>query len=256
MANPFGNLSSEGLEETRDSLGGYAAKESGIYTGKLKAFYAGQSSGGAHNVTVIVTGGDFGNTEYRETVYITNRKGENFFLNKNDNNKKVPLPGFTVIDDICLATVGKSLSELGFEEKMMNIYDPEQKKELPKSVPMAVEILGQEVSLAILKSTENQTEKVGDQYVPKSDGSTRDVNNIDKVFNTQTKMTVAEARGGQTESAFWDAWEGRNKGKTRDRTTKDGAGGAGKAGAPQAGAGNAAGNGGAAPRTSLFGGKS
>ena len=257
MANPFGNLKSEGLEESQDRLGGgYAAKETDIYTGKIKAFYAGASAGGAQSVTVILAGGDFGDTEYRETIYITKRTGENYYLNPNDKTKKVPLPGFTIIDEMCLATVGKPLAEMEFEEKVMNIYDPEQKKELPKSVPMAVEMLGQEVSVAIQKSTENQTEKDGQgNYVPKADGSTRDVNNIDKVFNTATKMTVPEARGGAQQGAFWDSWLERNKGKTRDKTDKS-AGQGGNAGKPSGGAPASGGaNGGGAPRSSLFGGK-
>ncbi|QDP54351.1 MAG: hypothetical protein Unbinned4120contig1000_3 [Prokaryotic dsDNA virus sp.] len=253
MGNPFNNLNTDGMEETGDRLGGYSALESGIYTGKIKAAYAGQSSGGAHNMTVILEGGDFGSTEYRETIYVTNKKGENFYLNKNDKTKKVPLPGFTTVEDLCLATVGKPLSEIDFEDKVMNIYDYEAQKELPKSVPMAVELIGQEVSVAILKTIENQTEKDGaGNYVPKADGSTREVNNIDKVFNTATKMTVAEAKGGAKEPEFWDKWDAKNTGETRDKTTNVG-GNAGRPGggnAPQAG-GNASGN---APRTSLFGG--
>lgn len=254
MANPFGNLKSEGLEESQDRLGGgFAAKESDIYTGNIKAFYAGESAKGAKSVTVILAGGQFGDQEYRETIYITKQTGENFYLNPQDKSKKIPLPGFTVIDDMCLATVGKPLSEVDFEEKVMNIWDPEQRKELPKSVPMAVELLGQEVSVAIQKTLENQTEKDAQgNYVPKADGSTREVNNIDKVFNTATKMTVAEARGGATEAQFWDKWVERNQGKTRDKTEKN----AGQAGRPNAGGTPQAGGnaGGAAPRTSLFGG--
>ena len=203
-------------------------------------------------MTIILAGGQFGDQEYRETIYITKQTGENFYLNPQDKTKKVPLPGFTIIDDMCLATVGKPLSEIDFEEKVMNIYDYEAKKELPKSVPMAVELLGQEVSVAIQKSLENQTEKDAQgNYVPKADGSTRETNNIDKVFNTATKMTVAEARGGATESHFWDKWIERNQSKTRDKTEKQ----AGQAGRP-AGSTPQAGNnaGGGAPRTSLFGG--
>ena len=251
MTNLFGGLTNDGLEETQDRLGGgFAAKESGVYTGKLKAFYAGESTKGAKSITVILAGGDFGDTEYRETVYITNRKGENFYLNPNDKSKKVPLPGFSTIDDMCLATIGKPLAEIQFEDKVMNIWDPEQRKELPKSVPMAVELLSQEISVGIIKTKEPQTEKDSqDNYVPKADGSIRETNNIDKVFNTATKMTVAEARGGATEAQFWDKWAEKNNGVTRDKTT----GQNGNAGRP-AGAAPAGGNtANAAPRTSLFG---
>ncbi|MFR7882301.1 MAG: hypothetical protein ACLU5J_13140 [Christensenellales bacterium] len=41
-----------------------------------------------------------GKKPYTETIYITNKEGKNYFLNKQDPTKKVPLPGFTLIDDL------------------------------------------------------------------------------------------------------------------------------------------------------------
>jgi len=255
MTSLFGNLTTDGLEATEDRLGGnFGAIDTDVYTGKIKMAYAGQSAGGARSVTLILAGGDFGDREYRETIYITNRKGENFYTK---DGKKNQLPGFIQMNHLCQVTVGKELHEMQGEDKMVNIYDPEQKKELPKSVPVLTELLGQEVSLAIVRSTESQTEKVGDAYVPKADGSTRDVNNIDKVFHTASKMTVHEAQARQknpdTVPEFWDKWVERNKGVTRDKTTK--AAGNGAAGRPGGGAPQSGGNStGQAPRSSLFGG--
>jgi hypothetical protein len=255
MSSLFGNLTTEGTEATEDRLGGnYGAIDTDVYTGKVKMAYAGQSAGGARSVTLIVAGGDYGDREYRETIYVTNKKGENFYTKE---GKKHQLPGFIVMNHLCQVTVGKELHEMQGEDKMVNIYDPEQKKELPKSVPVLVELLGQEVSLAIVRSKENQTEKVGDAYVPKADGSTRDVNNIDKVFHTASKMTIHEAQAKQKDAnvqpEFWDKWVERNKGQTRDKTQKTN--GAGQAGRPGGGAPTSGGNTtGQAPRTSLFGG--
>lgn len=238
----FNNLKSDGLEESQDRLGGFTPLESGIYTGTIKAAYAGHSQSGAMSVTVLA---DFGGKEYRETFYITNKKGENYFLNKDDKTKKVPLPGFTVVDDICLIATGKPLAEQETEEKVINLYDYELKKEVPKSVPMMTELLGQKISLGILKQTENKSVKQGDEHVPTAE--TREVNLVDKVFHPELKLTVAEARNGQEEPKFYAAWEKRNKGQTRDkRTIKDGAGGnSGSPPKPAAGA--------APARKSLFG---
>lgn len=225
----FNTLTNDGLEEAQDRLGGFAALETNAYTGKIKAAYAGVSGGGAKSVTVILDIG--GGKEYRETFYVTNKKGENFYLNKQDPTKKVPLPGFTVVDDICLVTCGKNLSQLTLEDKVFKIYDADAKKELPKSVPALVEIIGMEVTLGILKEIVNKTEKVGDKYVPVAE--TRDQNVTDKVFHTETKMTVAEGRAGAEKASFYDSWLERNKDKTRDRRElKDGQ--AGVAGAPGA----------------------
>lgn len=246
----FGNLKSDGLEQTQDRLGGgYQPKETDIYTGKIKALYAGKSAGGAQSVSLILSLAD--GSEYRETFWITNKKGENFFLNKDDKTKKVPLPGFTIVDDLCLVTTGKPLAEQDTEEKTIKLYDSEAKKELPKAVPMLVEALGLEVSLGIVKVLENKNEKQGDEYVPIAE--TRELNATDKVFHTETRMTVVEAREGAEVAKFWDSWLERNKGNTRDkRTIKDGQ--AGTAGAPKAASASAAAPAaGGAPRKSLFG---
>jgi hypothetical protein len=242
----FNTLSTEGLEQAQDRIGGFSPLDSDIYTMTIKALYVGKSAGGAMSLTLLA---DNGGREYRETLWITNKKGENFFLNANDKTKKVPLPGFTVADDICLITTGKSLSEQDAEEKVINVYDYEAKKEVPKSVQMITEVIGQKVSLGIIKQTVNKNEKVGDEYVPTAE--TRDENFIDKVFHPDQKMTVVEARNGVEEAKFWDSWVERNKGNTRDkRTIKDGEANSGRPpkAAPTAGAAPAA-------RKSLFGNK-
>jgi hypothetical protein len=245
-------MKTEGLEETQDRLGGFAPLETDIYTGVIKVAYAGKSAGGAQSVTLLISMP--GGKEYRETQYVTNKKGENFFLNPQDKTKKVGLPGFTIIDDICLCTTGAPLAEQETEEKIVNIYDSEAKKELPKAVQVLSGLTGKTISLGILKQLENKNEKQGDgSYAATAE--TRDTNAIDKVFHTETKMTVVEARNQATEPAFWDGWLDRNKGKTRDkREIKDGAGAAGKpptrASGPAPTAGAAAG---APARKSLFG---
>lgn len=253
----FGNLTTEGTEATEDRLGGYAAIDTDIYTGTIKMAYAGQSSGGARSVTLILAGGDYGSNEYRETVYITNKKGENFYIK---DGKKYQLPGFITINHLCQVTVGKELHEMQGEDKMVNVYDPDQKKEMPKSVPVLIELLGQEVSLAIVNTLELVTTKdTQGNYVPKGDGSTKNTNSIEKAFHTASKMTVHEAVNKQKDATqvaeFWDKWVEKNKGVTRDKTKAAGAGTGtagkpGASGAPTAGA--AAGGG--APRSSLFGG--
>lgn len=252
----FENLKTDDLEETQDRLGGFQPLKTDIYSGVIKMAYAGQSQGGARNVTVIV---DADGREYRETAYITNKKGENWFLNKDDRTKKVPLPGFTMIDDICVASSGSPLAEQETEDKMVKVYDPEAKKELPKSVPVLTGLIGKPISLGIVEILENKQVKEGNDYVPTAE--TKVSNVIDKVWHTESKMTVAEARAGADNGAFWNSWLERNKHQVRDRRTiKDGVAGPGQAktGAPGAKRANAgppqAGTAGA-PRKSLFGAK-
>jgi len=210
----FGKLKTDNLEETQDRLGGgFQPLETGLYTGKIKQAYAGQSVAAAANLTLIV---DVNGREYRETIYVSNKQGENFFLNKDDKTKKVPLPGFSIVEDICQITTGIALSDQDVEDKMVKIYDYDLSKEVPKSVPVLTALLGQEITLGIGKVVENKNVKNSSGvYEPTADE--RVFNNIEKVFHTETKMTVVEARQGLAEGVFMGAWAERNNGLLRDK---------------------------------------
>jgi hypothetical protein len=263
MSTLFGKLSSDGLEESQDRLGGgFGPIDSDIYKLKVKAMYAGVSNtpgSQAQSVTLI---GDNGGKEYRETFWVTNSKGENWFAAKDKDGKptgkKSPLPGFTIVDDICQITTGKGLSEQEAEDKVVQVYDPEQKKQVNKNVPMLVEALGQEVALGIIRRKVNKNVKNdAGEYVPTAEE--REENFTDKVFHPEVKLTIVEAKAGADVATFWDAWLELNKGKTQDRRKiKDGQGNGGAAGAPQAAraAGAAPQAQAAAPKKSLFGAKS
>ena len=250
MSNPFANLKSDGLQESEDRLGGgFQPRESGAYDFNIKLAYTGESKNGALNVTIHV---EDAKGEYRETVYITNKDKENFFLNKDDKTKKVPLPGFTVIDDICLAATEAPLADQVFEEKIIKLWDSEQKKEVPKSATVITSLLGKPVTLGLIQTLKNKG-------VQQADGSYKDGPeertevNISKVFHTETKYTMVEARANAPEATFYDAWVKKNTGVVVDkRTIKDGAGGKPVGGPPSAAA---ASGGEAAPRKSLFGNK-
>ena len=248
MSNLFGNLNNDGLEKSEDRLGGgFKPRETNIFPMEIVLFYAGQSKDGAKSITIHAKDGD---GVYRETIYITNKKGENFFLNKDDKTKKVPLPGFTTVDDICLAATGFPLAEQVFEEKVFNIYDFDAKKEQPTKVMVATEVMGKTVSLGIQKVLEDKTKKndqTGD-YEPT--GESKETNSIAKVFHTESKVTMAEAREGK-EAAFYHSWLERNKGQTYDkRKDKSGNGKPASKAPPQAGGGAAQG-----ATKSLFGQK-
>lgn len=244
----FGNLKTEGLEENQDRIGGFTRLDTNIYGGTIKVAFAGQSDGGAKNVTLILSLAN--GQEHRETVYITNKKGEVFFVPQNDKAKKVALPGFTVVDDLCQVTTDKVLAEQDTEDKVVNVWNSETKKEEPKSVPVLTELTGKPFLVAIRKVLSNKSGPAPD-YAPIAD--TREENVIEKVFHPELRITVVEAKAGKQEPEFYDAWLKANEGKVSDRRKiKDGdAGTAGRprsssAGAPQGGE----------ARKSLFGNKS
>lgn len=209
----FGNMTTDGLEKVGDRLGGNGPLDTDFYTGTVKLAYAGKSSGGANSITVLI---DLGDREYRETFYVTNKNGEIFYTDKKDPKKKIPLPGYTSVDDLCLLTTGQPLSEQDFEEKVVSIYDFEQKKDIPTNVPVLVGALGKQISAGILRQTVDKT-AVGQDGQRRNTGETRDENVVDKFFHAETGKTVTEFIEQIQTPVFRDKWIEANKGKTRNR---------------------------------------
>jgi len=80
--------------------------------------------------------------------------------------------GFNQVDTICKGVVNKGLVEISTETRVLPVYDVNQKKEVPTEVQAAVELLGKELALGMLKSRENKTTKVGDDmYLPQKKSS-------------------------------------------------------------------------------------
>lgn len=239
--NLFGNLTTEGLEQSRDVLGGSYILETDVYDAIIKLAYAGKStSSQAQSVNLIL---DINGKDYRETVWVTNKNNENYSVK---DGKKIPQIGFTTIDDLCLCATGLPLNSQTVEEKVVKLYDFEAKQELPKNVQVITSILGKAVKVAIQKSKVDKTKKndATGNYDPT--GEFRDENTIEKVFHPTQLVTISEARNKKP-AEFLEKWVAKNKGVTRDKTAKD----AGNAGRP--GANKAAGAGaGAAKANNLF----
>lgn len=207
----FDSLTSEGLERTEDRVGGFSTLPTDIYTGKIKAAYGSVSSSGAKAVNLIM---DINGREYRETIYVTNKEGKNYFITS--QNHKAMLPGFSIINNICLICTNKQLGELETEEKVLNVYDFEAKAEVKKNVPVITDLTGAEIEVAIEDVIENKREKKGSDYVPTAE--TREYNRICNVFHPELHKTVNEAMDGK-EAVFHDTWLEKNQGKKIDRRT-------------------------------------
>lgn len=252
MTALFGNLKdkTKNMEAAVDRIGGGGyILDSDIYPMTLKMAYVGTAKSGATFISTIFTreGSD---TEYREDLYITSgdEKGNLPYYVKNDKN--FPLPGYTIVSDLCLVLGGVPLEETSFEEKTVNVYDMEAKKELPKSVMVPVDIIGKQCLLAIQKSLETKQVKGNNGEYVDSD-ETRETNNIEKVIDLDSRMTVVEAMANATEPVYHDTWLEKNKGKVYDKTKKKG----GKPSQGTAGAPPKAGGAAQTERPSLFGKK-
>jgi len=221
----FANLTqpTEKVKEVKDVVGGgnFGPLETGIYPAKVTMAYTGKSSGGAATVTIHLK---TPKRELRETVYVSSGDAKgNAITFKNKDGELEYLPGYALIESLCNLTVGKYLQEVDTEAKVIKLWDRDAKKELPTEQQVAVELLDQEVYVAVEKQIVDKNVKSTDAagkviYVPS--GETREVNEIVKFFRASDKMTMTELKAGKEKAEFYNTWVEQNAGKTRDKSTK------------------------------------
>jgi hypothetical protein len=219
--------------------------DSGVYSGVISSAYLKTSSGGALAV-VLEHKADSGKT-VKQDVYITsgNAKGNKTTYTKKDKSVHY-LPGYTLINNLCLMVAGKNISELESTKKLTGVYIFDLSKEVDTEVDMLMDLVGQKVDVGIIKLIEDKNKNVAAEGEPKDyqpTGETRTSNEIDCVFHSESKLTVPEAVAGITEAIFIDTWKARWDGEVKDNST-------GAKGSGSAATGGAAAT--AAPATSLF----
>jgi hypothetical protein len=200
----FKNLTvSSDIEQDKDTLGTskFAPWESGAYDVVIDLAYVEESKGGAMGVNFVFKTQD--GKELNQTIYMTSgkEKGQlNYYVSK--DGAKHYLPGFTLVNDICLLTLGEEIKDLETETKVLSIYNYEAKKELPTKSEVFVDLLGKDVTLGIQKVLEDKYNKPGE---------TRTVNVISKVFREADKKTTNEVRS-ESAAEFYPTWVEKNAG--------------------------------------------
>lgn len=204
---------SETAAGEEDVLGGGGRKvwESDIYKCTVTMAYVLKSAGGAMGVALELKNeaGDL----HRETVYITNKSGQNFYVKDGQENQ---LPGWQLVDSLALLTCNKSITELEEENMVIKLYNFDQKKELPTTVPMLKDLLGKEVYAAIQHTKSNKTQRndATGTYDPINEAVER--NELSKFFYSEDRRTVPEIKAQAEEATFYANWKERFAGKVRD----------------------------------------
>lgn len=208
-----GLTTDDSIKESKDTVGGgYSAKPSAVYDAVIKAAYITVATSGAKAVNLIA---DIDGGEYRETIYITNKKGQNFYLS--DDGTKNYLPGFTTVNDLALLTTGQPLANANTEKKVLKIWNKDQNKEVPTEVDCITALHGKPVKLGILEEITFKQAKDGNgNYVDTTE--TRTSNVINKVFHASTGKTVNEYKAKTEAAEFIDKWKAKWDGKPNDKT--------------------------------------
>jgi hypothetical protein len=239
-----GLTTSNDIATEKDSVGGGFVLDSNIYTFTVKLAFLQKAASEALALVVHLTTED--GKDVRQQFWMTSGKEKgckNYYVDKNGD--KQHLPGFNMANSLCLLTVGKEISQMETETKVVNLYNSESKAEVPTNVEMLTELLGKQVIGGLIKQIVDKNIKdAAGNYVPS--GETREENELDKLFRERDGKTTAEILAQAPEAVFIETWKKKWVGQVRDRATKQ----AGTAGAPKA-AGTAAG-GTNKPQSSLF----
>lgn len=247
--NPLANLATDkSINEAADSVGAdYSVLDSGVYAATVTLAYLKKAASGA--MALALTLKTAAGREFQQTLWMTSgtaKGGKNYY---EKDGERFYLPGFTLANHLCMLTLDQEISQLTPEVKVISLYSPEAKAEVPTKVDMFMDLIGKEVFAAVFKQTVDKTKK-NDAGVYEPTGETRDENEVDKFFHSPTEMTVAELRAKAAEATFINTWKAKNEGKTKMKAKSAGkaAGGTG----PVAGAFGAAANTTKKPASSLF----
>jgi len=210
--NLLHNLTTDELEPSKDTLGGFQLLDSNVYATHVKMAYITQSSGGATGIALELSFEGIKQT-HMETVWVTTKEGKNYYERDGQKN---PLPGFTLINDLCLLTTEAPLSAQEAEEKKVEVYDWEAKGRVIKSMPVLVDLIGKAVFAGILKQTVNKR-AANSAGVYVATAETKEENVLHKFFHCATSQTANEWQA-DGEAHFREHWEDRYTGVVLDKT--------------------------------------
>lgn len=239
MGKLFQDMTTDGMAEAEDRLGGGRQLfDTGIYENAMcKLVFAGASDKGAKFMRFLV---QIDGKDYEETIYFTNKAGENFYKDKADG-KKQQMPGFVTVNEFCLAATGQELSDQDFEERQIEVWDNEKKQKVRQARSVATGLIDVPITLALRKFIENKSVKADDGSYVDTD-ETRESNEIIKCFHPETRATVAEIKKAQAadkpiEAKFIDEWAAKyGADHVADKRTKKGNSGGTSGAPPKAGA--------------------
>lgn len=182
-----------------------------VYPGTIKMIFAGQSAGGARNVTLQLKLDN--GKDYNETIYLSNKEGKNTYTK---DDKEFYLPGFLLVNNLAIMTTGKGIHDLAadVETRTVKLYDFDAKREVATDVPAVIPMIGKRVLVAIQEEEYEKQSKndATGKYEGNGEYGVRNV--IVKAYDPETRKTAVEMRDDKDATQI-DAWLEANKGKLK-----------------------------------------
>jgi len=209
----------EGIKEEQDTLGGskFGVWDTGVYDVILDSVYLDESMGGAYSMNFVFKTAD--GKELKTTEYVTSGKSKgqlNYYIDK--NGEKRYLPGYIIANAIAFATTGKELPDLTPEEKIVEVYNYDLKKNVHTKKLVYMDMIGKPLKLGVIKVKEFKRVKdnTTGEYVDIDE--IKEYNEVAKVFD-KDGFTMIEKKSGLTEPEFINKWSEKYTSEyVRDRT--------------------------------------
>ena len=201
-----------GTEE--DRLGGSGPIGSGLYQCIIEMCYLRVADSGAVAAVTWLKEAESGRRITQEFwIQSGTAKGCKNYYER--DGKKHYLPGYNMLQSMARLAAEKEVAELSEDQKVVPIYDFQERKEVEKEVTVLSDLVGKKIAAGIFLQTVDKNEKnaAGD-YVPS--GDTRDENEVDKFFRADDLMTQAEILAGIPNASFAAQWEEKWAGKPRN----------------------------------------
>lgn len=237
MFDKFKKQGDSSVQKSQDRVGGFAPMPSNIYEAVIKQLWFGEYGSGAGFMDLQL---DVNGKTFRERILLSDRNGNNYWTK---DGKSTFFDGFMALDAICLFVTGEDFEANveNIEQKMVKVYNADQRKEVPTEVPVLANVLGEKIKVAILQRKVDVTQKSEENgktvYLPT--GETREENTLSKVLDIDTDRTVTEIIDEVETSVYADAWVTRWKDKVSNEA-KGAAAASGSAGRPSASGGTGA----------------
>jgi len=224
-------LPSDAEAEEKDTLGGGFILESGVYEYDINMAYMIKSLNGATGVNAIFTKGK---QQLKQTFWVASgdaKGNKTTFTNK--GGKEQPLPGMAIMNSITFLTLGKQLSDLSTEEKLVRLYNYDAKEEIDTKVQVITDLLKTKIVLGVMKNEVDVKKKVEGTNDYVTTGRTKFENEVTKAFQAGTNCSVPEVKGKE-DATFITKWNDKFKDTVRNKVEHKGPVGApgAPAGAP------------------------
>ncbi|WP_269519442.1 hypothetical protein [Alteromonas sp. BMJM2] len=212
--------------------GGFQLLDTNLYAGTIKYAYVSVSDSGAMALNLQV---DVDGQTHSQTEYMTSGEAKgcsNTYKDQQGNEKY--LPGFIFANSLCLLAVGEEIADLEPEEKVINLYNRQESKEMPTKVQMLMELVGVDIKFLLERQeVDKQVKNDAGSYV--NSGETREINKIVKFVRPRDNMTVTEIQAEAEEAIHVEKWVEKFAGEVINRAKGASSGSGAKSGSPAKG---------------------